>query len=169
MKTLFCLRHAKSSWAEPGQHDHDRPLTPRGVRAAELVALFLAQQRTRPAFALCSTARRAVDTLAPVCRHLGIPYRTDRGLYLAEPEALLAHVAALDDAVPAALLVGHNPGMHDFALSLAGGGDRAARARLRERFPTAAVAVIELPVERWSAVETGCGSLVLYTTPAELV
>lgn len=169
MKTLFCLRHAKSSWAEPGQDDHDRPLTPRGVRAAELMALYLAQRSERPTFALSSTARRAVDTLAPIRRHLGVPYQTDRALYLAEPETLLARVGALDDAIPAALVVGHNPGMHDFALSLSGGGDRAARAKLRERFPTAALAVIELPIALWSEIEIGGGALVLYATPADLV
>lgn len=169
MKTLFCLRHAKSSWAVPGQDDHDRPLTPRGVRAAELVALFLSQQPVPPVFALCSTARRAVDTLAPIRRHLGVPYETDRALYLADPTALLGRVALLDDAVSAALLVGHNPGMHDFALSLTGGGDRSARAKLRERFPTAALAVIELPITQWNEIAPGSGALVLYATPADLV
>jgi len=169
VKTLFCLRHAKSSWAEPGQDDHDRPLTPRGVRAADRVAHFLAQQPVKPVLALCSTARRALDTLAPIRRQLGIPCQTDRALYLADPEALLGRVALLDDAVSAALLVGHNPGMHDFALSLTGGGDRAARAKLRERFPTAALAVIELPITQWSAIAPGGGALVLYATPADLV
>lgn len=169
MKTLFCLRHAKSSWAEPGQRDHDRPLTPRGVRAAELMALYLSQQGVRPTFALCSSARRAVDTFAPIRRHLGVPYQIDRALYGADPETLQSCVAALDDATSAALLVGHNPGMHDFALALAGGGERGARARLRERFPTAALAVIELPIEQWSELVPGRGSLARYVTPADLV
>ena len=133
------------------------------------MALFLAQQSVRPAFAICSTARRAVDTLAPIRRHLGVPYQVDRALYLADPEALRARVALLDDAVSAALVVGHNPGMHDFALSLTGGGDRAARAKLRERFPTAALAVLELPIAQWSEIAPGGGSLVLYATPADLV
>lgn len=169
MKTLFCLRHAKADWAQPGQDDHDRALTPRGLRAAELVALYLAQQDVRPSFALCSTARRTLDTLAPIQRHLGVPFRSERALYLAEPETLLEQVAALDDACAAALVVGHNPGMHDFALVLVGAGDRVARAKLRERFPTAALAVIELPIGEWREIAPGHGTLVRYTTPPDLV
>lgn len=169
MKTLFCLRHAKSSWAQPGQDDHDRTLTPRGVRAAEVVALFLAQQDVRPAFALCSTARRTLDTLAPIQRRLGLPFEGDRALYLAEPETLFQQVAAIDDTCVAALVVGHNPGMHDFALALVGDGDRTARAKLRERFPTAALAVVELPIADWSEIAPGRGTLTLYATPPELV
>jgi phosphohistidine phosphatase len=59
--------------------------------------------------------------------------------------------------------------MHDFALSLTGGGDRAARAKLRERFPTATLAVIEMPITQWSEIAPGGGALVLYATPADLV
>lgn len=169
MKTLFLLRHAKSSWGEPGRDDHDRTLSPRGVRAAELVAVYLAQRSPQPAFALASTARRALDTLEPIRRRLGLPYATDRKLYLAEPGAIAERVAQLDDAHPAALVVGHNPGMHEAALAFAPAGDRAARARLRERFPTGALAVVEFDADSWTDVALGTGSLVEFVTPRDLV
>jgi phosphohistidine phosphatase len=169
VKTLFLLRHAKSSWAEPGTDDHDRALSPRGVRAAELVALYLAQRPVRPSFALCSTARRALDTLSPIRRHLGIPYRAERGLYLAEPGPLRERLARLEEPEANVLLVGHNPGLHELAEQLAGAGDRSARAQLRERFPTAALAVLQFEIEHWSEIAPGGGSLVELTTPADLV
>jgi phosphohistidine phosphatase len=169
LKTLYCLRHAKSSWAEPGTDDHDRPLSPRGTRAAELVAVYLKQRGSAPHFALSSTALRAVETLAPIRRQLGLAFATDRGLYLAEPHALCQRIAQVDDREPSLLLIGHNPGMHELAMQLAGRGDRALRARLRERFPTAALAVLELDVESWGEVAPGCASLVELTTPADLV
>ncbi|RIL06422.1 MAG: hypothetical protein DCC71_06845 [Proteobacteria bacterium] len=169
MKTLYCLRHAKSSWGEPGKDDHERALSPRGVRAAELVAVYLAQRAPAPSFALCSTARRALDTLEPIRRRLGLSYATDGRLYLAAPDAIAERVAALDDAHAAALVVGHNPGLHAAALGYTHGGDRAARARLRERFPTAALAVLAFEAGSWSEVALGTGSLVEFVTPRDLV
>ena len=94
MKTLLLLRHAKSSWGEPGLDDHDRTLSPRGVRAAELVAVYLAQRSPQPAFALASTARRALDTLEPIRRRLGLPYADDSAV-LATQAALLGLSQAL--------------------------------------------------------------------------
>jgi phosphohistidine phosphatase len=169
VKTLFVLRHAKSSWEAPDVDDHERMLSPRGVRAAELMAVYLAQCPVRPALALSSTARRALDTAAPIHRRLGIPCLTDRGLYLAEPDTIRARITQLDEPESSVLLIGHNPGLHDLAYGLTGNGDRAARARLRKRFPTAALAVLQFDAARWSDVEPGRGTLVEFTTPADLV
>jgi phosphohistidine phosphatase len=169
MRTLFCLRHAKSSLVEPGIDDHERPLSARGVRAAELIALYLKQRGDPPRFALSSTARRTVETLAPIRRQLGIAFDTDRALYLAAPDALCQRIARVDDGMPSLLLVGHNPGMHELAMQLAGDGDRALRAQLRERFPTAALAILDLDVESWGEIGFGRGKLVELTTPADLV
>lgn len=169
MKTLFCLRHAKSSWVEPGMDDHDRPLSARGVRAAELLGVYLKQRAGAPHFALSSTARRAVETLAPIRRQLGLAFETDRALYLATPDAICDRIARVEDAERSLLVVGHNPGMHELAVRLAGAGDRALRARLRERFPTAALAVFDLDVESWAEVGLAHGTLVELTSPSDLV
>jgi phosphohistidine phosphatase len=169
LKTLYCLRHAKSSWVEPGMDDHDRPLSERGVRAAELLGVYLKQRANAPHFALSSTARRALDTLAPIRRQLGLAFATDRALYLATPDAICDRIARVDDAESSLLVVGHNPGMHELAMRLASGGERALRARLRERFPTAALAVLDLDAESWAEVGIARGTLVELTTPADLV
>lgn len=169
MKTLLLLRHAKSGWNEPGQDDHDRALTPRGRRAAELVSLYLAQRGDLPSLVLCSTARRALETLEPLRHRLGVPFEADRTLYLAESEAILARVAQVDDRENSVLVVGHNPGLHELALQLAAHGDAAARARLREGFPTAALAIVELAIEHWDEVRPRCGTLVELRVPKDLV
>lgn len=169
MKTLLLLRHAKSSWNDPGQSDHDRTLTPRGRRAAELVGLYLAQRGDLPSLVLCSSAQRALDTLEPLLRRVGVPFEARRELYLADPDALLASLAQIDDRERSVLVIGHNPGLHELALLLVRHGDDATRARLREGFPTAALAVLELAIPRWDEIRAGCGTLVELRVPRDLV
>lgn len=169
MKTLLLLRHAKSSWKEAGVDDHERPLSPRGQRAAEVVAAYLAQREEPPSLALCSTARRALETLEPIRRRLGLPFSAERELYLAEPAALLDRLARLDERERSVLVVGHNPGLHELGLQLASGGDGEALARLRERFPTAALARLALPIERWEQLAPRCATLLELTLPKDLV
>jgi phosphohistidine phosphatase len=169
MKTLFLLRHAKSGWNDAGQNDHDRTLTARGRRAAELVSHYLAQRGEPPSLVLCSTARRTLETLEPLRHRLGVPFEADRMLYLAEPDAILARLAQVDDRASGVLVVGHNPGLHELGLLLAGGGDGEARARLRESFPTAALAILELDIESWEEIRARCGRLVELRVPKDLV
>ena len=88
MKTLCLMRHAKSGWDDPSLSDHDRPLTARGVEAAGLVGRHLKQRGVRPDLVLCSTARRAAETLALVLNELGrgMPVEHDRGPVLVTVE-----------------------------------------------------------------------------------
>ena len=169
MKTILLLRHAKSSWSDPGHSDHDRTLTPRGRRAAELVGLYVAQRSDPPSLVLCSTARRALDTLEPLRHRLGVPFEARRELYLADPDALLALLAQIDDRENSVLVIGHNPGLHELAVLLMRHGDREARARLRVGFPTSALAVLELAITRWDEIRAGCGTLVELRLPRDLV
>lgn len=169
MKTLMLLRHAKTSASTPGQSDHDRTLTPRGRRAAELVGLYLAERGNQPSRALCSTARRTLATLEPLRQRLDLTVETVRALYLADSATLLAQLAQVDDREASVLVIGHNPGLHDLALLLAAGGDGSARARLREGFPTAALAVLELDIARWDEIRPGCARLVELRVPRDLV
>jgi phosphohistidine phosphatase len=169
VKTLFLLRHAKSGWNEPGESDHARTLTPRGRRAAELVSVYLARRRDPPGLLLCSTARRALETMEPLRHRLGVPLEIDGALYLAEAETILARVAEVEDSTSGVLVVGHNPGLHELALLLAARGDGEARARLRESFPTAALAIFEIEIEQWGQLRPRCGTLVELRVPKDLV
>ena len=171
VKRLLLLRHAKSSWDDSGIADHERPLAPRGERAAAAVAAYLAQRGAAPDLVLCSTAVRARQTLERMLAALpGRPeVRTTRELYLAEPERILGLVQGVDDGAAGLLVVGHNPGLGELAASLAGTGDAKPLARLRERFPTFAVAVLEFDVASWRDVAPGGGRLAGFATPKDLV
>jgi phosphohistidine phosphatase len=171
MKTLCLMRHAKSGWDNPSLSDHDRPLTPRGMEAAGLVGRHLKQRGIRPDLALCSTARRAAETLDLVLKELGrgVPVEHDRGLYLAGAPALLDRLRAAPDSVGTLMLSGHNPDMHHLAQHLAGRGDQAALRAVAEKFPTGACAILTFEVERWRDVASGLGTLVEYVRPRMLV
>jgi len=146
MKRLFLLRHAKSSAGDPGQDDHARPLNGRGRRAAEAIGELLASRGDAPELALCSSAKRTRETLELVLEQLDVPPRIEilRDLYLASSETLLERVRELPEGVASALLVGHNPGIGELALRLATRGSADARKSLREKFPTAALAILRL-------------------------
>lgn len=167
MRTLLVLRHAKSDRGDPGVRDHERPLAPRGRRAAPRVGEWLRAQGLVPDVVRCSSARRAQETLALVAEPLGdVDVEVDGSLYGAGTDGLVAAVRRLPDAAGSVLLVGHNPGFQELVLRLVDRG--AARDRVRAKFPTAALAVIALPVERWADVAEGEGDLVAFVTPAEL-
>jgi phosphohistidine phosphatase len=168
---LYLLRHAKSSWANPGLEDHERPLAPRGERAASLMGVYLAQGRVQPSLLLCSSARRTLETLERVVAQLsprpGVCI--ERELYLADPAALLARVQQVEERHAALMLIGHNPGMAELARLLAGRGDEVARRRMRAKFPTAALAELRFQLSDWREVAAGGGELRAFCTPKDLV
>ena len=168
MKRLYLLRHAKSSWKYGSLADRERPLAGRGRRAAKAVARYLEEERIRPDLVLCSPARRTRETLERVQGAFGdrVEARLDEALYGASEPKLLACLKVLPREVGSAMLIGHNPGLRELALSLASEGARLAC--LREKYPTGAIATIDLPAERWSAIERGSGELVAYIRPTDL-
>lgn len=157
---LLLLRHAKSSWNQPELADHDRPLAPRGRRAATALGEHLQRLAQRPELVLCSSAARTVETLQRIRPALpaSTSVEVEEGLYAADADELLARVRQLPSTVACALLIGHNPGIEDLAVMLAGHGDRAARAAMAAKFPTAALANLTID-EHWSAVEPGAATL----------
>lgn len=169
VKTLYLLRHAKSDWNDDDLDDHDRPLAPRGERACDRIGAFLAAAPA-PEIALCSTARRAVDTLGRIASHLSRApvVRLDRRLYLATPDEMLERLSWLEPDFGRALVVGHNPGVHQLAADLAGRGDAAALARLSRKFPTAALAILGFPAGSWAELAPGRGELIDFVTPKRL-
>ena len=167
MKTLCLMRHAKSGWDDPSLADHDRPLNERGVAAAGLVGRHLAHRGFRPDLVLCSTAKRATDTLALVLDELGreVPARHDRGLYLAGAPALLEAVRGAPDSVGTLMLVGHNPDMHHLTQHLAGFGDPKTLRAVAEKFPTGGCAILTFETDQWRKVTPGQGHLVEFVRP----
>jgi phosphohistidine phosphatase len=170
MKRLLLLRHAKSSWDRAEVEDIDRPLAPRGVRAAGAMARFLAAERLTPELVLCSAARRTVDTWSLMAGTLGrrVTVQIEPGLYMAEPRALLTRLRALPDHWSCVMLLGHNPAMQSLARQLVGSGDAAARERLAAKFPTAALAVIDFESGGWPGIGPRQGRLDGFVTPSEL-
>jgi phosphohistidine phosphatase len=168
VKRLWLLRHAKSSWDEPGLADADRPLAPRGRRAADLLAAHLAAAEVRPAVVLCSSSLRTRETLAAVLPALGdaLDIRIERALYGAGAAQLLDRLRSVPDAASSAMLIAHNPGTQDLALALASSGP--ALAGLEEKFPTGALATLELDIERWPDLDTETGTAVALVTPRSL-
>jgi phosphohistidine phosphatase len=168
MRRVYLLRHAKSSWKDRSLADRDRPLARRGKRAAQAVAGHIEAERIRPDLVLCSPARRSRETLERVMVAFGerVETRFEEALYGASEAELRACLHALPPEVGSVMIVGHNPGLEDLALALASEG--ADRARLEAKFPTAALATIDLPANDWSAIDRGSGELVAYVRPRDL-
>jgi phosphohistidine phosphatase len=168
-RTLYVLRHAKSSWDEPMQSDHDRPLAPRGRRAAELIARYVSDERIEPELILCSTARRARETLAAI--PVGpAPRRFEPGLYHAGVDELLTRLEAVDPQVASVLLVGHNPALQMLVLRLAGSDVQLVPGALedvRRKFPTGALATLRLR-SGWADLRAGGAELAGYVRPKAL-
>jgi phosphohistidine phosphatase len=170
MLTLSLLRHAKSSWAEPGLDDHERPLAKRGAKAASAMGAFMASRGLTPDLVLCSDAARARATLALVLRELAAAPQVvfDDRLYHGAPATLLARLNEIETGPRHVLLIGHNPGLQALALELIGDGEKADIAALAAKFPTCALAVLTFETSAWLQVRAGAARLVLYMTPRRL-
>ena len=170
MKTLYMLRHAKSSWADGSLPDHDRPLNERGRAAAPRVGAYMQGAGYLPDLVLCSTATRTRRTLAAVLSEMeGEPtIEFQEELYLASAREMLDLVREVPDTVESVLMVGHNPGTGVMAAALSGGGPPERVHLMRAKFPTAGLAFIELSVDRWKDVDSGCGSLKEFVLPRDL-
>jgi phosphohistidine phosphatase len=168
VKRLWLLRHAKSSWDQPSLADADRPLAPRGRRAAELLAAHLAASAVRPSVVLCSSSLRTRETLAAVLPALGdaLEIRIDPALYGAGAAQLLDQLRQVSNNASSAMLIAHNPGIQDLALVLAAGGP--ALAGFRGKFPTGTLAALELDVERWPDLDHGTATATTLVTPRSL-
>jgi phosphohistidine phosphatase len=144
VKTLYLLRHAKSSWDAPGLDDHDRPLAPRGVKAARVVASEIGRRRISVDLVLCSSATRARQTLEAVVPDLAEPLdiRIGPELYASGAGDLLGRLRDVDEETLTVLVIGHNPALEELTELLAGDGEPQALERLRDRFPTGALATL---------------------------
>ncbi|MGW3208818.1 SixA phosphatase family protein [Streptomyces sp. NPDC001135] len=166
LRRLVVLRHAKSAWPE-GVEDHRRPLAPRGLRDAPAAGRALADADCLPDLALCSPAVRARRTWELASAEWGTPppVRYDRRLYAAGVSDLLEVVREAPPEVETLLLVGHNPGLEDLVLELAGDGLDDTLDRVRTKFPTSAIAVLDWHGSGWTALAPGAALLTSFTVP----
>lgn len=162
MKTLYLMRHAKSSWDNAHAHDFNRTLNERGRRAAPLIAGFMRKKRWHPRVIVCSPAMRTRETAALVVEaaHLrGSVLRFDERIYDAILPTLLMVVSEIEPDAQSAMLIGHNPGVAELVEFLTGE---------RRHVPTAALAKITLDAGAWRDVREGGGQLEFFVTPKEL-
>jgi phosphohistidine phosphatase len=150
MRRLILLRHGKAESVSATGGDFDRRLTERGRRDCALIGRVLAEAGVRPDLALVSAAKRAQETWEEVVRAFpNTQTETVRGLYLAAPEQIAAAVGAVDEKL-CVIVVGHNPGLHEFALALA---DSAQTPPGLENYPTAAAAVFRVASDGTAELE----------------
>jgi phosphohistidine phosphatase len=161
MKTLLLLRHAKSSWKESGVRDFDRPLNQRGLKAAPTIGRLIRKRKLKPDLVLSSPAERARQTTQLVLDAAGLKteLRYDERIYEASAARLLEIVSQIDDEATVVMLVGHNPGFEELVKSLTGEAHSLS---------TAALACIELDIEKWNKVRLGVNKLAWLVKPKEL-
>jgi phosphohistidine phosphatase len=170
MRRILLFRHAKSDWSDPDMADHDRRLNRRGEEAAPKIGAYLARHRLIPQRVLCSTARRARDTWELAAAELPNPppVTYEERLYNARPGAILDVLQRLEGNIRSALVVGHNPGLQEVATLLIASGDLDHRERLREKFPTAGLVVIDFAVDNWAKLHPHSGRLERFVVPRML-
>ena len=160
MKTLYLLRHAKSSWNFDELSDQERPLNDRGRDDAPKMGQALAKRRICPDLVVSSPAVRAMSTALLVAREMQYPHdkiAVEPGIYGADVEALLAIIRALPDTAASVLLVGHNPTITETANEL-------SPSSLNE-MPTAAVVCLRFETDKWEEVGKANAEFYFYDYP----
>jgi len=160
MKHLILIRHAKSSWDNPGSSDFDRVLNKRGERDAPVMGERLAALDLDPDVIFSSPAVRAITTAKVVAEKIGYPEEkilTSSDIYDAETQDLFAVLSRFKDEWNRVIVFGHNPGFTDLANVLGNGSI--------SNVPTCGVVTLELGIESWEDVRPGCGTIVSFDFP----
>jgi len=164
MKTLYLVRHAKSSWDAPGVKDFDRPLNKRGLRDAafmgKLLAGLLSARGAPVGLILTSPAKRAAATAGHFADALGMAataLRAESSIYEASPATLHELIYGIEDTIESAMLVGHNPGMTQLAGALS--------PTPITHMPTCSIVALRFGVDSWQRVQDGTGTLEFFEKP----
>lgn len=160
MKTLYLVRHAKSSWDYPELDDIDRPLSKRGKRNAPEMGKRLAAQNILPQQLITSPAKRALATARKIADEIGFPREAiglEEKLYLASVEDIVEVIQKADDAAGSLMLFGHNPGFTDTANRLCGSDIY--------NIPTCGVVGIQFDADSWAGVAEGEGRFLFFDFP----
>ncbi|MCW5911109.1 MAG: histidine phosphatase family protein [Cyclobacteriaceae bacterium] len=167
MKTLYIVRHAKSSWDDPELDDFERPLNKRGLKDAPRMGKRLKEKRVTPDIMLSSPAVRALATCKAIATVLAFnesKIKTDRKLYHADEDQILEVVRKLKDSPrdseEVAMIFGHNPGLTEFANALLN--------QTIDNIPTCGIVAAQLPVARWQDVTFGCGKMLFFDFPKRI-
>jgi phosphohistidine phosphatase len=168
MHQLHLLRHAKSTWDDDAD-DHQRPLNKRGREAARLIGASLPQAIGTLDLVLCSSALRTRETAELVLAEFPRPPRVlyEDALYLASSESLMQRLRELDDAVDSVLVIGHNPGLHELAITLAAPGSPGFSTLANGKFPTG-VRVRFVIGTSWAEIDGSRHRLIDYVTARSL-
>jgi phosphohistidine phosphatase len=168
-KQLFVLRHAKSSWRDPGVDDHERPLAPRGQRTVKLLAQHIRDSGMSPDLVLCSSSRRTLETLEGAAP--GGETLIEPDLYSASASEIIERLEHVPEEVESVMVIGHNPALQTLVLRLAGRNPGTAEesylAEVQRKFPTGALATLSFDCA-WSALIPGRASLTAYVSPKSL-
>ncbi len=161
MKTLFLLRHAKSSWKDQALADFERPLNDRGRKAAELVGNFIAKQNVTIDLVISSPAVRTRQTIELVLKAAkrSPELRFDQRVYEASPARLVEITSQIEDDRKSVLLVGHNPGMEELLALLVG---------VEQHMSTASLAKVILGSKKWDKILGETGVLESFVKAKEL-
>ena len=170
MKTIYVLRHAKAKRSHSSGTDHARRLNSRGRSAATRIGAYMKGHDYEPEVIISSSAARTVETMHGVAESFDQDpdITTQDALYLAGPDRLLRTCQVLDDRSSSVLLIGHNPGMHEFSLLLVQNREDPLVRKLIGSFPTGALAVFRFEAEQWAKVAPAQGRLVDLVFPREL-
>lgn len=162
MKTLYIIRHAKSSWDNPGQPDFERGLNDRGKRDAPRMGKRLKEKEIHPHVMLSSPAKRAYATAKRIAKVLNYPkksIKTESQLYHAGEDVLLSSVQSINDKHEIAFLFGHNPGLTEFVNALAETDPGI------DNIPTCGIVAFKLAVDSWKQVTWHSAKLAFFDYP----
>ena len=160
MKTLYIVRHAKSSWDNPNLDDFDRPLNSRGKKNAPEMGERLKKKGIKPDLIISSSAKRAYTTAVKIAKEIGYPkndIKRTENFYLAGVNASLRIIHQVDDHVESLMIFGHNPGWTDLSNYLC---DFQI-----DNIPTCGISAITFEIDKWSEVKTGGGKLLFFDYP----
>ncbi len=164
MKTLYLLRHAKSSWKNPELLDFERPLNRRGKKDAPAMGKFLKSKEVEIELLLCSPAKRACKTAKKVAKEIAYPKQKilyKKEIYEANVADLFGVVQETPNAIASLMIVGHNPSLNDFANLL-------LSENPIENIPTAGIVAISLSINSWQEIEENTGKLLFFEYPKKI-
>jgi len=163
MKRLYLVRHAKSSWSNPGTDDLDRPLLEKGLKRTRVMIDYLKIHNVTVHLILCSPAVRAYETAKLFAWALEVPdeaLRVERGIYAANPDTLTNQFFDLPDKVDSLMMVGHNPGITEFA--------NLFLDKKIDMMPTSAIVAIEFATGNWEEIMNCKSKKLFYIFPKML-
>ena len=170
MKTLWLLRHAKSSWDDASLDDFYRPLNERGRRSARAIGQYLAERGVKFDLILASPAERVAETLKGLAKGgwRSGPIQFDEAIYHATARDLIELIRSAPKNAGRLMLVGHNPAIGELAVQLTAPDAHGLRAEASTKFPTGALAAIELDIDSWADAGAECGRMVEFRVPRSL-